>query len=233
MDPFTGFSEETIRFFKDLENNNSKAWFNANRHVFDTFVMPQAQAFVVEMGERLASSIAPGIQAIPKTDKSIFRIHRDIRFSPDKRPYKTHLGLYLWEGPGKKMESPGFYFQLSPEGFMLGGGMHMIPKQLMSSFRDAVVNDVSGPELQKAMETVMRNKDFILQEKRYKRTPRGYDPQHPRADLLLYDGIACMYESKDLSVVQDAQALDFIFEKFLAMAPLHHWFLNFVNRNTL
>ena len=104
---FNGFTKETFRFFRDLENNNTKEWFQENRTLYEKNVMEPAQEYVMEMGERL-KSISPKIVAIPKTDKSIFRIYRDVRFSKDKTPYKTHLGIFFWEGPRKKLGNPGF-----------------------------------------------------------------------------------------------------------------------------
>ena len=90
---FNGFNRKTFKFFKDLEENNTREWFEEHRSIFEKNVMEPAQEFVMEMGERL-KSISPKIVAIPKTDKSIFRIYRDVRFSKDKTPYKTHLGIF-------------------------------------------------------------------------------------------------------------------------------------------
>ena len=123
---FEGFSKHTVKFFKDLKKNNSKQWFEKNREIFDNHVMLESQLFIAEMGQKL-QKIAPDIVAIPKTDKSIFRIHRDVRFSKDKSPYKTHLALLMWEGPFKKMENSGFYFHFEPSKLFLGAGMHVFP----------------------------------------------------------------------------------------------------------
>jgi len=92
MNNFQGFSKDSIKFYEDLTNNNSKEWFADHKSDYEEFVMKPARSFVIDLGERL-QAISPEIQAIPKTDKSIFRIYRDIRFTPDKRPFKTHLGI--------------------------------------------------------------------------------------------------------------------------------------------
>lgn len=91
-DLFKGFSEETIGFLTDLKKQNKKAWFDRNRHIYETHIMKPAKAFVVAMGEKL-KRLSFGILAVPKTNRSIFRINRDMRFSSEKSPYKTHLGL--------------------------------------------------------------------------------------------------------------------------------------------
>ena len=83
--------------------------------------MTPARLFVGEMGARL-KKLSPGVQADPRVDKSIFRIFRDTRFSRDKTPYKTHLGIWFWEGDGPRMECSGFYFHLDPPKLMNGSG---------------------------------------------------------------------------------------------------------------
>jgi len=79
------------------------------------------------MGEKLRP-LCPGINAIPKVNKSLFRINRDTRFAKDKSPYKTNLGILFWEGQGKRMESSGFYFHLEENLLMIGCGMYKFPK---------------------------------------------------------------------------------------------------------
>lgn len=91
------FPQSTINFLTKLSKNNSKVWFDTNREKFNEEFLSPALQFVIEMGGRL-STLSPNINAIPKIDKSIFRLHRDIRFSKDKSPFKTNMGLYFWEG---------------------------------------------------------------------------------------------------------------------------------------
>ena len=100
---FNGFSKQTLDFFENLKNNNTKQWFERNRLVFNRHVIGESELFVLAMGDRLRK-FAPEITAIPKTDKSIFRIYRDVRFSKEKHPYKTHLALLFWEGSRKKTD---------------------------------------------------------------------------------------------------------------------------------
>jgi uncharacterized protein (TIGR02453 family) len=123
---FNGFPKEAIQFYQDLIQNNDKLCFEQNRKTFDDLIMKPAQAFVLELGERLGS-IAPNIVADPRRDKSIFRIHRDTRFSEDKSPFKTHLAIFFWEGPRKKLENSGFYLQISPSSLLLATGLYKFP----------------------------------------------------------------------------------------------------------
>ena len=104
---FKGFPEECVEFYRDLSKNNNKVWFKEHKNDFEEYVIKPARDFVFEMGERL-QIIAPGINADSRFNRSLFRINRDIRFSRDKTPYKTHLAVWFWGGSGKRMESSGF-----------------------------------------------------------------------------------------------------------------------------
>ena len=113
---FTGFSPAVLEFYRGLVANNNREWFEANKDIYRQEVLGQAQCFVVAMGERLRR-LVPTLAYDTRTNGagSIFRIYRDVRFSRDKTPYKTHLGIFFWEGAWSKKEAPGFYFQLEPE----------------------------------------------------------------------------------------------------------------------
>ena len=131
---FTGFPKETVRFFTALRKNNNRDWFAANKETYERRVIEPAKLFVTAMGERLRT-IVPGIVAVPAVNKSIFRIYRDTRFSLDPAPYKTNLGIYFWDGARSRMESAGFYVGLEPPDIMLGGGLYMIPDNLLGRYR--------------------------------------------------------------------------------------------------
>ena len=135
-DKFEGFSSKTVKFFKELARHNSKALFEEHKPSYDSEVLSPSREFVLAMGERL-KKIAPLVNADPKVNKSLFRIYRDVRFSKDKSPYKTHMGLWFWEGPGPRMECSGFYFQMEPPKVMLGVGIYCLPKFLLAPYRQA------------------------------------------------------------------------------------------------
>ena len=147
---FSGFSKETFTFFGDLEKHNEKHWFEENRGRFDKYVMKPAEQFVVDMGKKLRS-IAPRVVADPRRDRSIFRLNRDTRFSADKTPYKTHLGIFFWEGPRTKMENSGFYLHLSKSKLFLGVGLHIFAKSLLEAYRESVVHPQYGTEMLNAV----------------------------------------------------------------------------------
>ncbi len=220
-----GFPEETISFLKKLTKNNNREWFEANRELYNYAFLEPALNFVVEMGEKL-STIAPAIHAIPKIDKSIFRIYRDVRFSKNKQPYKTHLGIFFWEGNRKKMECPGFYFHIEPKYFMVGAGLYLFPKDLLKKYRNTVADPVNGKELDRIVKKILSKKNYTIGGKKYKKVPRGYDTDYRYADYLLYDGLYAGYESNDIKELYKDDVIEFVFKKFKDLLPLHRWLVD-------
>ncbi len=230
--PFNGFSKETIRFFNTLKAHNNRPWFEDNRHLYDTFVLPEAQNFVVAMGERL-TKISDEINADPRIDKSIFRLHRDTRFSKDKKPYKTHLAMLFWEGPFKKVEAPLFYFHLEPEKLFLAAGMHIFPGEFVSIYRDAVIDNKRGALLDNALKQVKDKEHYQLGWEKYKKVPRGYDADHPRSQLLKMGGIGFSIEMPLVEEIYDARAVDFVYKHFENMSPVYLWIKKIIRDSAL
>jgi uncharacterized protein (TIGR02453 family) len=222
--PFTGFTKETVRFFINLRRNNNREWFAAHRDVYDRHVMEPAKAFVVAMGEKLRT-VVPRIVAVPLINKSIFRLNRDTRFSLDPSPYKTNLGLYFWEGTKPRMESPGFYFHFEPPDLFLGGGMYMIPDNLIARFRRAVVDARLGSELQKIAAGLAKRANCELGGKHYKRVPAGFDQDHPNAEFLKHNGLYVGCEAKLPDEFFSARLVDYCFERYEPVVPLHGWIM--------
>lgn len=226
--PFQGFPKQGLEFLRGLEKNNNKQWFDENRKDYESGLLEPAKAFVVAMGERLRA-ISPGIVAEPKVNGSLFRINRDTRFSKDKSPYKTNIGIFFWEGGPKKMESTGFYFHLQPEVLMCGVGMPMFPKGLIETYREAVIDEKLGAKLRAVIEDLgpayNGHPDRRMPIEAYKRVPRGYDPEHPNAELLKLKGLHAGLETPIPSELHSAKLVDHCFERFQHLAPLHFWLL--------
>lgn len=223
MARFNGFPKGMVTFFENLEKNNDKKWFEAHKAEYEALVKQPAGEFVTAMGEKL-EKIAPDIHAIPKVNKSLFRINRDTRFSNDKRPYKTNLGIWFWEGDGKRMECSGFYFHYFAKKLMLGVGIHMMPKDILDKYRKAVVHDTLGPELRKAV-TNVKKKGYRIGVKHYKQVPRGFEKSHDNAEYLLYSGLTAMIEQKVDSQFHSKEMLSIAFGHFKKMKPIHDWLL--------
>jgi uncharacterized protein (TIGR02453 family) len=223
---FQGFPREAVKFFVSLRKNNNREWFSRHKNQYTTQVMEPAQALVRDLGDRL-KKISPAIIAAPMINRSIFRLNRDTRFSPDKSPYKTHLGLFFWEGVRPRMECPGFYLHLEPPHLMLGMGLYMLPRSALESYRHAVVHPEFGAELADIMAQVTKLKGFTLGGKHYKRYPAEFDTTHPNADLLLHNGLYAGTENPIPEELYSRDLLDYCMQRYQKLSGLHHWLVNF------
>ena len=221
---FSGFIKETVRFFTALRKNNNKEWFDRNRETYDRHVMGPAKLFVTAMGKRL-KKIAPHIVAVPRVNKSIFRINRDTRFSLDPAPYKTNLGILFWDGNRSRLESSGYYFHLEPPDLWLGVGMYMIPDPLLGRYRKAIVDPKRGVEIAKITAAISAMAGFSLGGEHYKRVPAGFDPAHSNAALLKHKGLYASFEAKIPAEFFTARLVDYCFERYEPLAPLHRWLM--------
>ena len=222
---FPGFPAEGLQFLRDLAVNNERAWFEANKQDYQTYLLDPAVAFVTAVGERLKISVSPDIRYDTRTNGSgsLTRIYRDVRFSQDKTPYNTNLNGFFWQGAGKKTESPAFGFRLEADGLGLMAGQFGFPKSVLQKFRDAVADDTLGPELAQIVTDVKAAGDYEVLGEHYKRVPRGYDPDHPRADLLRYAGLYAHPPRIEGAVLTSRAIVDRCVEHFQAMAPIQQW----------
>ncbi len=225
MSNFSGFPVAYAQFFRDLAANNNREWFQAHKQDYIDLVQKPALNFIVTMGERL-QTIFPGVEYDTRTNGagSMMRIYRDTRFSKDKTPYKTNLGIVIGEGGGKKTERPGFYFHLDADGAWIHAGLHIFPKHFMEPFRAAVADDEQGAALQAALTTVSER--YSTGGEQYKRVPRGHNADHPRADLLRYKGLHARSAQISVETAGSPQFTDICFEHCQNMAPLYQWLVN-------
>ena len=230
---FAGFPREVIAFYEDLRQNNDRGWFQAHKADYDRYVTAPAQDFVRAMGERLPMlSLHFVADTRLNGSGSIFRIYRDTRFSKDKTPYKTFQGIYFWEGGRKKLENSGFYFHLEPPRVTLGSGIYILPRRFLDVYRDAVVDPEHGAALVRAVEQVTATGPYQIGGRHYKRIPRGYDPDHELADYLLFNGLYASCEGPIPEELYTAELVDWCFERFQDMYPIHQWVVAMMERGS-
>ena len=227
MNEFKGFPKELPQFLSQLQKNNTVAWFSCHKEDYDAFVKHPSEEFVCAMGEHLRT-FCPGINAIPKVNKSLFRINRDIRFSADKSPYKTNLGILFWEGPGKRMESSGFYFHLEGDLMMIACGLYIFPKPVMHRFRETLMDKKKGKELQKIVESLV-SEGYDMGTKHYKKIPKEFSPLSDfEKEYLLYSGLSTYMEFPIPDILFSPEILDFTRNHFEKMTPLHQWIVKYL-----
>ena len=225
-DAFAGFPEEGLQFLADLGQNNDRDWFNARKQTYTDTIVSPALAFIEALGERL-QYISPHIQYDTRTNGagSLMRIYRDTRFSADKSPYKTWIGIRFWEGGGKASENPGFFFGFDATGGGLHVGMHGFDKAMLAAYRAAVADDELGAELAAALDSVRAAGAYEVRGEHYKRVPRGFDPDHPRVDLLRFNTLYVSSPGIPPAGLASPDLVDAVMDHCQNAAPVQKWLL--------
>ncbi len=178
MTEFSGFPGGLVPFLMQLAANNDRDWFKANEKRYEALVRGPSLAFVRAIRAPLAE-LAPHLVADDrKVGGSMFRIFRDTRFSKDKTPYKTHLGIHFRHAATTKdVHAPGFYLGIGPDEIMCGGGIWHPPPETLRAVRDAIV---ARPDVW----AEARKGVPAMWGEQAKRVPAGYDAAHPHAEDL-------------------------------------------------
>jgi uncharacterized protein (TIGR02453 family) len=220
MMPFTPAS---LRYLRGLAKNNNKPWFEAHRAEYEQEVREPMRDLIGEMDARFAK-FAPEIGGDPK--RSMFRINRDIRFSSDKSPYKTHAACWFHHrraesrvGSEADAGSAGFYFHLEPGKSMVGAGLWMPPRPQLNRIRDAIAEDPDGFE---RVVRTLKKYDGLGDDAVLTRMPRGFSEDHPAAKWLRYQSFTTGRMLKDAEVT-DAKLPALLAKEFQGMLPLVRW----------
>lgn len=183
------FTQASFRFLKKLESNNNREWFNEHKQEYEDTIRTPALDFIEDMIEKI-ENISPHFTAIPKKmGGSLMRVHRDVRFGKDKRPYKTNVGIQFRHELGKDVHAPGFYLHIEPKGCFIGTGIWHPDSQTLAAIRTAIVEKSSA--WIKASQNKKFMKKFELVGDSLSTFPRGFDKEHPLIeDLKRKDFIA-------------------------------------------
>lgn len=182
MSRFNGFPQDTLSFLKTLRANNEKAWFQANKARYETEVREPALAFIEAMAPGLAE-ISPHFRASPKkVGGSLMRIYRDVRFSNDKTPYKTNIGIQFRHAQGKDVHAPGFYLHIAPDECFVAAGIWHPESRVLGAIRGFI--DDNPAAWRRALEADEFSNHFALAGESLKRPPRGFSADHPLIDDL-------------------------------------------------
>lgn len=145
-------SKEFTKFFQGLEKNNTKEWFDAHRKDYETYVKEPFYNLVVDLTAEM-KKLDPRVDVDPK--KTIFRIHKDIRFSKDKSPYKLHVASIINRAGKREAEVPGLYLQIQANRISMGSGMYFLSKETLEDVRIHILHNM------KALQSIVRKKDFV------------------------------------------------------------------------
>lgn len=176
------FSPSLFRFLADLEANNDRDWFQANKDRYVEHVQEPALSFIIDFAPYL-EAISPHFRADARVQGgSLFRIHRDTRFSKDKTPYKTNTGMQFRHERAKDAHAPGYYLHLEPGQCFMGVGLWRPETKVAYRIRDRIAEDPAG--WRRAAESKAFIDLYSLGGESLVRPPKGFDADHPLIDDL-------------------------------------------------
>jgi uncharacterized protein (TIGR02453 family) len=206
---FSGWPDEALEFYEGLAADNSKIYWTRHKQTYDDCVLGPMSELVAELAPEFGEA-------------KIFRPYRDVRFSKDKTPYKTHIGALVGSG----------YVQFSAQGLAAGDGMyHLAPDQL-ERYRQAVADDRAGTQLTKVIAEVEGQGIEVHGQDPLKTAPRGYPAGHPRIDLLRCKGLIAWQQWPAAEWLGTAAAAGRITGFLRAARPLSTWLTEHVGSST-
>jgi uncharacterized protein (TIGR02453 family) len=198
---FKGWPADALHFYEGLEADNSKAYWQDNKEIYEQSVRAPMEELIAELAPEFGAG-------------KLFRPYRDVRFSKDKSPYKTAIATSL---------AGGGYVHLSAEGLAVGCGMyHMEPEQL-ERFRAAVDDETTGREIAAIVETVRKAGMLVTGHDTLKTAPKGYPKDHPRIDLLRQKGLVTWQQWPVEPWLGTRKAKDRVVKALRTSAPLNEW----------
>lgn len=189
IERYAKFKPETVAFLSELKDNNNRDWFNENKARYEEQVLDVALRFIQSMQDPLAE-IAPRFTAIPKRmGGSLMRVYRDTRFSKNKTPYKTNIGIQFRHEQARDVHAPGYYVHIDPEQVFLGAGMWRPASDALRGIRERIAEKPA--EWVRIQDDKTFKRHFKLGGETLMRPPRGFDKEHPQiADIRRKDFIA-------------------------------------------
>jgi uncharacterized protein (TIGR02453 family) len=207
MTKFQGFGWQVQKWFQGLEADNSREYFAAHRDFFEESIRAQMEALLSELRDEFGGEM------------KMFRQHRDIRFSPDKSPYKTNTYGILY---GTAIAAQGLYASVSADGLVAGSGYHMMARDQLERYREAVDDSHAGPELAKLVDGAQRA-GLELWGESLATAPRGYLKDHDRIELLRRKNLTLGRTLKFGRGISRPAGLQFMAKTWRSTAPVSGW----------
>jgi len=217
---FNGFKKEALQLLKEFEQNNTKEYFESKRSDYEKYILEPNKAYVQEMGEVL-QILVPNINAIPKINKSLFKIYRDSRFHPSE-PIKNRIGIIIWQGAGHRMQSSSFYMHYSKDEVFVATGIRNFKPPLLKTYREYIQDDIKRQKLHNILEE-LKQKGYSLPEPKYKKMPRDCDIDDTHSYLYKMGAIYAYKIFKPDSIFFSEKIIDRNFKIYQDMFDLHQW----------
>jgi len=219
---FNGFPKEALDFLSNIIINNSKEWLDAHKEEYEKYIVTPNKTYAEEMGEHL-QILVPNIHAIPKVNKSLFRIYRDARFHR-LDPIKERIGIIFWQGATHRMQSASFYMHYDPFEVFVSTGIRNFKPELLSNYREYIKNVSKRKELHFILQS-LKEKGYKIVEEKYKRFPRGFEDyiDEPYAYLAKFGSMYAYQTFLPDQVFHSTKIIDKNFKVYEDMQALHQW----------
>jgi uncharacterized protein (TIGR02453 family) len=222
MARFEGFADGNAKFFKAIAKKNDRAWFQAHKTEFEEGWNVPMKLLLAEVKEAIDRAYIHCDLDEPK----VFRIFRDVRFSKDKSPYKTHIGGFipLKRGGKKATDLPmALYFHVGATESFGAAGHYMMEPDSLARFRAAVADEKRGKELLRILGSLTKKGFPADSHERLKRVPKGYDPDHPRAEMLKRKGLVVSFPKIPAGLLTAPKLTKWLADGCKTAAPLVEW----------
>jgi uncharacterized protein (TIGR02453 family) len=202
--PFAGFPVAALDFYDDLEMDNTKSFWTAHKETYESAVRGPLSALVAALEPEFGAA-------------KVFRPYRDVRFAKDKTPYKNHQGAFVAAGP-----ATGWYVEIASPGVRVGIGYYDAAAPRLAAIREAIADDRRGAQLRRIVQRLER-KGWTVGGDRLKTTPRGYDADHPRIELLRHRSLTIGRSYGFEPVIHKPELLDLVRADWRAGRPFVEW----------
>jgi uncharacterized protein (TIGR02453 family) len=219
---FTGFPKETFAFLNSLARHNDREWFERHRDEYVVACVAPALAFVATVGPKV-KALQPGTKFEPALGGSLLRLHRDLRFVKDERPFKEYLDLWFWRGENKGRDAPSFGVRIFADRVVVGAGIRTLVGDQLRAYRAALDDPRRGRAIAKAVGSLCTGGRYVLAGATRSRVPRGFAAEHPRAELLRRTGLFVCRDGPVPKSVGSARFADECVEHFRSMVPICRW----------
>ncbi len=222
MSGFQGFADTSGRFFQALARKNDREWFQEHKSEYET----GWQAPMKLLLHDVSAAIDKTYEYCELDEPKVFRIFRDVRFSKDKTPYKTHIGGFIpLLRRGKKVTDlpMALYFHVSPKETFGAAGHYMMEADSLERFRAAVADKKRGSELERILARLAKKGFQPDSHDTLKRVPKGYDADHPRADMLKRKGLVVTFPKLPRSLLASPKLTRWVVDACKTTAPLVEW----------
>ena len=226
LERFEGFPAGGYEFFLELQANQSRDWFMAHKNDYERLWARPMQA----LGDELIAELMSTYPRIGESRPHVFRIQRDVRFSADKSPYKTHAAMTVPIRAGadntagdSDAGAPALYVHFGLDDDVLAGGRWQLAKPALDRFRTAVDHPVTGPRLQALMAELQARGFEPSSHERLKRVPAPFAQDHPRGELMKLKGVAVSRTDVPEELMPSRAILDWMVDQFRALSGLVAW----------